>query len=322
MGVGSLLVFLPKTNFYKNIETHLNFLGLHNISDVLKDEKAFDHFIFSQRLTFLHNKALIYKEANPYQKLFGIGYMKKDKEIKAIEMDYFDIYYSHGLIGFLIFFSITLYVLYKTFEEGQKLSYKRYMYIVSFFLVILLSFFTGHIITSPSVSIFVIIIITSISKKQYQTVLVTDSNKEISAIKEIQEDYIKQLENLQYKITKIQIDEENDSFLNKIWLQLLNNHNYDYSLCLTSYNKNCNELTLSASDHPLLFMDHDYKGLIKKETEFKDYFKSIGIMKYKKIIFISKERKDKFVKVFKEFKNQSIIFNNKKVKMINIETID
>ena len=46
---------------------------------------------------------MIYERANTYQKLFGIGYINNNKTTKMIEMDYFDIFYSHGIVGFLIF---------------------------------------------------------------------------------------------------------------------------------------------------------------------------------------------------------------------------
>ena len=68
MGIIGLVIIGPKTNFYKNIRTHLDYLKLDHVTDVFKDEKLVDHFIFSSRLKFLHNKSKIYKEANLYQK--------------------------------------------------------------------------------------------------------------------------------------------------------------------------------------------------------------------------------------------------------------
>ncbi len=87
LSFGLVLVF-PKTNFYKNIRTHLDYLKLDNITDVFKDEKLVDHFIFSSRIKFLKNKSKIYNNSNTYQKLFGIGYINNNKETKMIEMDY------------------------------------------------------------------------------------------------------------------------------------------------------------------------------------------------------------------------------------------
>jgi len=159
IGVSSLIIIVPKTNFYRNIKTHLDYLEVDHINDIMKDEKLIDHFIFSQRLTFLRNKQKLYNKASIYEKLIGIGYLNKGRKTKLVEMDYFDIYYSHGLIGFIFFFGTYLYILIKVLKEKQKLTYDRYMLLTSLLLILFLSFFTGHIIISPAVSIFVISII-------------------------------------------------------------------------------------------------------------------------------------------------------------------
>lgn len=102
--LSSMTITIPKIilNNHKNL----------TISKVIKDEELVNKYIMNQRLTRLKKKALVYKESNIYQKLFGIGYYKDKEEINIIKMDYFDIYYSHGLIGFLLFFIIILIILY------------------------------------------------------------------------------------------------------------------------------------------------------------------------------------------------------------------
>ena len=152
----AVIAVIPKTNFYKNIETHLDFLEVDNAIEVLEKPKLIDHFIFSQRLTFLSKKQKIYNNSNIYQKLFGIGYTKDSKEVKMIEMDYFDIFYSHGIIGSILFFGMYSYLIYKILHKRKSFDFKQYMLYVSLILIIILSLFTGHIINAPSVSIIVI----------------------------------------------------------------------------------------------------------------------------------------------------------------------
>lgn len=165
----SIVIFLPKTAFYKNIKIHMDYLEVKSITEIFKEPKLIDHFIFSERLTFLDNKYKIYEQAPIYEKLVGIGYYNGEKEIKMIEMDYFDIYYSHGLLGFILFFSIYIYILINTFKNKGKINFIKYIQLISVFLIILLSLFTGHIITAPSVSLFVVIII-FINDKQISSV--------------------------------------------------------------------------------------------------------------------------------------------------------
>ena len=156
----ALIVFLPKTNFYKNIEVHLDFLKIEKVSDLFT-KKNFDHFIFSQRLSFLESKSSIYHKAPLYQKLFGVGYLLNREEMKQIEMDYFDIFYNHGVIGFLLFFSLFVPVLWQVLRRKQK-TYEQLMLKTSFSLILILSFFTGHILVSPSVSFLSVILILSL----------------------------------------------------------------------------------------------------------------------------------------------------------------
>lgn len=170
VGVFGLILVLPKTNFYKNIKTHLDFLEVEHITDVFKDKKLIDHFIFSQRLTFLERENKLYNKSNLYLKVFGIGYLKNTgEETKMIEMDYFDIFYHHGIIGFLIYFSIMIYLIIKNIKFNK--TYESYMLRTSFLFIILLSFFTGHIITAPAVSIIVAIILLKIfNTKKYDII--------------------------------------------------------------------------------------------------------------------------------------------------------
>lgn len=161
VGVLGLILVLPRTNFYKNIKTHLDFLEVEHVTDVFKDKELIDHFIFSQRLTFLEKENKLYSKSNLYLKVFGIGYLKDNgEESKMIEMDYFDIFYHHGIIGFLIYFSIIIYLIGKKIKFNK--SYEGLMLKTSFLLIIILSFFTGHIITAPAVSIIVTTILLKI----------------------------------------------------------------------------------------------------------------------------------------------------------------
>lgn len=172
VALASLLLVLPKTNFYKNIKVHLDYLEVDNVVDIFKDESLIDHFIFSQRLTFLEAKSKDYKKASIYEKIFGIGYTEEKEQTKLIEMDYFDIFYSHGLIGFIVIIGIYFYILYKILINSKKNFFDSYMKKLSLFLILLLSLLTGHIITAPAVSIIAIVLIIDIEdykKKKIKT---------------------------------------------------------------------------------------------------------------------------------------------------------
>jgi hypothetical protein len=151
---------IPKTSFYKNIEIHKNFLGINNYSEIFKDYRLLDHFIFSQRLTFLGNTCSFYNRVDIPQKLFGIGFIENYGtdfvSTKTIEMDYFDILFRNGIIGFCLFFSV-----FSIINERKKcsMSLVNYEMKISIILILILAFFTGHILISPQVSIFVSLIV-------------------------------------------------------------------------------------------------------------------------------------------------------------------
>ena len=166
-----LSLLIPKTTFYKNIKIHLDYLKVDKVTDIFKSEELVDHFIFSSRLKFMKNSVNYYKTAPLIEKLGGIGYIEgygTDKvSIKMVEMDYIDIFLRQGIIGFTIYMVIYLYFLrlaIKRYLESKSFT-KKVTYLLACFLTIILSFFTGHIIMAPAVSILVVLILTAKDKK-------------------------------------------------------------------------------------------------------------------------------------------------------------
>ncbi|MBR1937171.1 MAG: O-antigen ligase family protein [Bacilli bacterium] len=311
-----LVVITPKTNFYKNIRTHLKFLHVKDIVNVVKDEKLIDHFIFSQRLTFLSDKAYRYKHSSTYEKLLGIGYYVERKEEKLIEMDYFDIYYSHGLIGFTIFFTITMYVLYKILDNKKTRSYDELMLTTSLLLIILLSFFTGHIITSPSVSLLCVIIIVSLEKRKKKNLLLASQDinignnkntilkitnkidKEMYNIDLILEKEIilnKSSENIRIKVIKV-TNNKVTNFFKLLFFKILNYNNYDFSCYFESNSPICSKLALLTSSNNSIYYYNKYRNN-----------KNIDLDDYKYIIFNSTDLKDSFLKQHKGYKDKTLV---------------
>lgn len=156
-----IIIILPKSSFYENIQIHLNYLEKQN-TDIMSKE-FLDHFIFSQRLTFESTTRKNYKKSHTLEKIFGIGYIENystdEVNIKGIEIDYFDIFYREGIIGFIIFFTPVIYIIYKNIKSS-KLNFKGINNITTILLILLLALFQGHIFTTPAISIFVALILT------------------------------------------------------------------------------------------------------------------------------------------------------------------
>lgn len=160
------IILIPKTSFYKNIQIHLDFLEVKSISDFY-DIHIIDHFIFSERISFYVKTKTNYLNAPIEQKLLGIGYIENygtdNINIKTIEMDYYDIFFRNGIIGFILYFIPYIIILTKIVKKlGHKnnaITKEKIDLYLSIILILLLSLFSGHIITAPSVSIFCIIIL-------------------------------------------------------------------------------------------------------------------------------------------------------------------
>ena len=339
IGISALIVIIPKTNFYKNIETHLNYLKLDNVGEVFEDEELVDHFIFSQRLTFLDRKATLYHKANTYQKLFGIGYLKSNgKPTKMIEMDYFDIFYNHGVIGFLLFFIITIYVLWKVLKKEKTLNFDSYMLFISLLLIIFLSFFTGHIITAPAVSLIAIILILDFPKRKKKRLLFTSFSMDLGGIEKALLNLVNRIDTEKYDV-EIVLEEKKGVFLDKInsnvivreckvsnnkivvlrklinasrklFFKVINYHNYDFSCCYATYSYSSSKLALMASTNTAFYVHNDYRTIYKNDTEFYQFFNSREIGKYRNIIFVSNENREGFIEKYPALKKKCKVFNN------------
>ena len=316
---GSIFI-IPKTNFYKNIKIHLNYLKIDELSDFTDNPEYIDHFVFSSRLKFLKNRYNDYKEYPIYVKLLGDGSDKK--HIKDVEIDYFDILFEVGIIGFIIVFSIVLYVLISLLKEFRIKGYNEIMYSLSILFIFLLSLLTGHIILSPAVSTVVTILLFKMTKRNKKDLLfaLVDSKDYIMKL-------LNDLDKTKYNITILTnkkstlnsniilryLRDANKrskfigticNFINIINYKIINYDNYDYSF---SYNsKFNNKLALISSDNNTIYISENE---LNKEIKCFD-----------NIIITKDDIKESILKKYPEIENK-ITFIKSKSKTITLESI-
>ena len=323
--IAGMIIILPKTNFYKNIETHLEFLEVDNITEVFQDKKLIDHFIFSERLTFLENRYKDYRDESQYLQLFGIGYLKDGNDTKAIEMDYFDIYYSHGMVGFIIYFGIYGYFFYLIMKNRKKLDFTQYMLYISIVLSVLLSFITGHIITAPAVSILLIVLLLLLEKHTYERILFIGNDLNIDRlveskiktidVKKYEIDFllvtkkIKQKNNLQreIKITKYSKSSSTNKIIQTIsntlklfWYQIINYQMYDKCYCYQEYDKLKNNLGKISSPYYNIYID-------KTNRKRKELIIGLPTDKIKHIVFKTEKDRKEFLSNNPELKEKCLL---------------
>ena len=316
---GSIFI-IPKTNFYKNIKIHLNYLKIDELSDFTDNPEYIDHFVFSSRLKFLKKRYNTYKEYPLYVKLLGSGSNKK--EIKDVEIDYFDIIFQVGIVGSIIVFSILLYVLINLLKEFRVKGYNELMYLLSIIFIFLLSLLTGHIIISPAVSLIVTILLFKMTKREKKDLLFSliDSKDYIMKL-------LNDLDKSKYNITiltnkqstlnsNIILRHKRDAnkhntlkgaicnFINTINYKIINYDNYDYSF---SYNsKFNNKLALISSNNNTVYISENE---INKD-----------INSFNNIIITKDEIKESLLKKYPEIENK-IIFIKSNSKKITYESI-
>lgn len=338
IGIISLIILIPKTNFYKNIKVHLDFLKVEDVTDIMDNGNLIDHFIFSQRVTFLTDRKSIYDNATFQEKLFGIGYYYNGKKDKQVEMDYFDIYLNHGIIGFIIFFSVYLYILVQTTKIKRKLNFNLYMLNVSMLLILFLSLFTGHIITAPAVSLIVVVIIMMLQNRRKKELLFSINDLRVGGIETAIINLLNNIDHKKYNVTlvmeektgvllknvnknvKVQelkvsnnknvIIRKGINFIRKLNFSILNYHKFDFSCCYATYSLSANKMALTASKNNSIYVHSNYRYIYKDKTEFKNFFNCRNISSFRRIIFVANEAEKDFIKIYPELKNKCLVLNN------------
>lgn len=144
----SICIIIPYTPMFKNIITAAKFFKVD--SNNLFSMYGLNKIVFSGRLGFLEKINDIFINSSILSVFMGIGKTTLINT-KLIEIDIFDIFYSIGIIGFVIWI---LYMI-----KGMKNSKLNGIYKFTFILLIIISIFAGHILTSTNVSIYLALMI-------------------------------------------------------------------------------------------------------------------------------------------------------------------
>ena len=141
------------------------FKNIENTTNEYKDNDnvIVDNVIFSSRLNFLKIDSKIYKESNIADKVFGIGLTGDDKVDypfeKRSELDFCDLFLRYGILGFILYVLPIVILLIKMikicFIEKLK-NIDNILPLYSIFIGSVISAFAGHVISSPAVSIYLV----------------------------------------------------------------------------------------------------------------------------------------------------------------------
>ncbi|MDX1805957.1 MAG: O-antigen ligase family protein [Paenisporosarcina sp.] len=178
----------PFTPVFGNMYAHFDLLNidwgdsasveLDENGDEIEEEpitnEEFQNLIFSSREKYAEDFKMDFDSAPLTQKLFGMGLARNydipepGKDLKMIEMDFHDMFYSFGWIGFFYIMAPFFWYTGKfvtRFIRNIK-TYFNYLYIlygVAFLLGIGISYTAGHVLTAPAVSIYIAAILAMVT---------------------------------------------------------------------------------------------------------------------------------------------------------------
>ncbi|MGG2066993.1 O-antigen ligase family protein [Bacillus sp. S14(2024)] len=181
--LGGVFAITPMTPIAKNMGIHLQMYAYKKeISDekarkegkTVKEEKPkngeltqdeVNSLIYSDRDKFLKVHKKYFKEAPMSQKLLGMGYASNYKKTpKMVEMDFYDLFFSFGIIGFIMYllpfayFGIRLAI--RVFTNFKSILTTKYMLLASALVLALgIAYTAGHVFTAPAVSIFFVVVL-------------------------------------------------------------------------------------------------------------------------------------------------------------------
>ncbi len=171
--------------------------AVHNIIMSLNSNNS---VLLSGREEFLKKIVAEREKVGIFPKIFGKSYygeLKGSNRIMLVEQDFIDVFFMYGYVGILIVVIPLIALFYKTFSKYLKLyrmknkvSKKVLTTVSSISLCIVVSFISGHAILSPSVSLYLVLLISLLSNielknNENKEILVLASNKSINKISEL-----------------------------------------------------------------------------------------------------------------------------------------
>lgn len=183
-----LVLFLlstPITPLIYNTNIHMSWLGYNNQVEnaqktpneqngssarkiIPNDPDAVENILLSGREDFLKLHKSYFKKAPLTQKLFGMGYGSNYEQFsdrgKTIEMDFYDIFFSFGILGFTIYLLPFIYLAFVSIWSilkniKEKLNLETILIGSGILLGMGIAYTAGHVLTAPAVSIYLIILI-------------------------------------------------------------------------------------------------------------------------------------------------------------------
>ena len=162
------LAFKEQTSKITTTKTKTTVKKQEEIKTYVDNAVENPEILLSGRNKFLNDTIKKYINASNLDKALGIGYVEKNEkeliELKLVEMDYFDIFFSHGIVGTIIYMTPILLIILPSiffFFKRFKININNNLLLLSICSVLLgfgIALFAGHVFTAPAVSTFLALV--------------------------------------------------------------------------------------------------------------------------------------------------------------------
>lgn len=296
------IFFLPKSPMVKNFKTTLDYYKVNGIKETFKIENI-DNVVFSKRLSNIYNVGKAYVTGSKEQIIYGIG-KTGVMSIKDIEIDIFDILFSVGIFGTIIYILLILYT-----TRFNLLRDSRYF---AFSLFILMSLFSGHILIKPMVSIYIAVLYllekNSIRIEKKKILLVSNmypskKSKHYGVFVQNVEEVLKENG---FEVDRVVMTKQNEKiiklfsyiifYLKTIFKSIFNNYDYIYVHFISHSSLGAVFAKRTSKDVKLILNAHGNDVIADRDFEVKNEKRSKKYLKYAdKVVVPSKYFKDLIV---------------------------
>ena len=179
----AILISAPNLPVIQNVKNTIVRFEDRQKKEIDKDysRDVVTNVLFSDRDYYRKKVDALYRKSDVTSKFFGLGFVNReeinDSNIeKLIEMDFYDIFYHYGILGFTIYMIPFIYISIISFkyllERKFKINIKQLILGYCFCISLFVSFIVGHVLGAPAVSLylalFAVLLIYYLKNGQYK----------------------------------------------------------------------------------------------------------------------------------------------------------
>ena len=124
--------------------------------------------LLSSRNIYFQDMKADYEAANGLRKAFGLGYAGDYKqEPKLIEMDFFDLFFSYGIIGIFCLIAPLLYLVKQVLSAILPINIEKMTLFITLGICFGIAFLAGHVLFAPSVMTYTAILFVTLGVGKY-----------------------------------------------------------------------------------------------------------------------------------------------------------